>query len=127
MGNNNLNEEIANSRRNVLSSSEAITTAHMAFATHFTSYLSLADRIDQGLRELTEKGAAIQKREDDVKVKELAINEREKRCEEREKEVVVKEQAVATKEAKWKYSEQRMQQNAAKFPSVVHLNVGRLI
>jgi uncharacterized protein (DUF3084 family) len=125
MVNNSLNEEIAISKRNILSSSEAITTAHMAFSTHFTSFLSVADKIDQRLGELAAREVAIEKRENDVKVKEQAINEREQKCLEREKTAKLKEQELATKETKWVESEQRMLQNAAKLPSVVQLNVGK--
>jgi uncharacterized protein (DUF3084 family) len=120
----NLHDSVTKSKQNLLASSEAISSAHLTFTTHFTSFLSVADQIEQRFKELEEREAKLGKREVDVTAKELALKDQEKKCLEREQKVEQREQDVTTQEHKWKETEKRMELNASKLPTVIQLNVG---
>ena len=75
-------------------------------------------------KELEEREVAVEKRENEVQGKNQQMQEREGKCLEREKKLEAREREVVAKEEKWIEIEKRMQQNAAKLPTVIRFNVG---
>jgi len=63
------------------------------------------------------------KKENETSGKAQQLEEREKKCVEKEKELEAREQKVKVNEERWTDTEKRMQQNAAKLPSVIQISV----
>ena len=125
MGVNNANllEDIRTTKKNLSLSSEAINQAHTAFTNHYNTFLTLAEQLEAKFKELEVREASVEKREGDVKLREQSVEDREKKCTEREKKVEADCKEVVAKVEKWNETEKRMQQNAAKLPSVIRIDV----
>jgi hypothetical protein len=129
MGGNNANllESIRTTKKNLIASSEAITVAHASFTTQYNTFLTLAEQLESKFQELEVREGAVKIIANEVGDKDQQLKERERECTEREQKVQVREREVETKEAKWNETEKRMQQNAAKLPNVIQINVGMFL
>jgi peptidoglycan hydrolase CwlO-like protein len=116
-------EEIKATKKDLISSYEDVTKAHKTFITRFNSFSSLTDQLETKFKELEVREAAVQKREKENEDKNQLLLEREKKCGERELQVAMRESEVSVKEEGWRETEKKMQQNAAKLPNVIHLNI----
>ena len=123
VNNTNLLEDIRATKKNLTLSSEAINQAHTTFTNHYNIFLTLAEQLEVKFKELETRELVVEKREGDLKVREQQVEYREKKCIEREQKVEVDCKEVSAKIEMWNETEKRMQQNAAKLPSIIRIDV----
>jgi len=126
MGGNNANllEEIKSTKKNISISSEAILTAISSFTNQYNNFLTLAEQLENNFKQIGVREVAVEQLALEMKRKTQQLEERERKCVERENELEVRDKIVSGREEKWIATERRMDQNAAKLPSIINLNVG---
>jgi len=125
MGRNNagLFEEIRSTKRNLNLLSQAILTALTTFTYQFNAFLILAEQMESDFKEMEVREAAMDQLVLEMKGKTHELEERERKYVVIEKELKMKHRIVKENKEKWTEIERGMKQNAAKLPTVVHLNV----
>ena len=126
MGGNNasLLESIKTTKKNIIINSEAVITAHITFNNNYNTFLTLAEQLEDKLKEIEVREHGAQKRQKEIEDKDQQLHQRESTCNERERKIETREKEVVAKEEKWVAVEKRMKENANKLPNIIKVNVG---
>ena len=119
MGGNNasLLESIKTTKKNIIINSEAVITAHITFNNNYNTFLTLAEQLEDKLKEIEVREHGAEKRQKEIEDKDQQLHQRESTCNERERKIETREKEVVAKEDKWVAVEEdeREPQQVAKY------------
>jgi hypothetical protein len=109
--------EIAAARGNLLTAASALT----ALTAATNAFVYVAEKIEVRFKELQEKETCLKAMEQQAALRNEALDGRETQLKESGIKIAQREE----KSMRWAETEKRMALNAAKLPTLIHLNVGK--
>lgn len=104
--------------------SNDVTSASTSLIQAMVAFDDVAKRVERAYRELKEKEEAAKIRDELIIRKNRELVDREAKLKKREDDVRMREVMVAEKEERYSVMESKVSEHAARFPSKIQINVG---